>query len=370
MIQLTKQEQVYRTLKERIEKQIYAPGTCLPKEVELAVELGISRQTLRPALEQLAMENRIERVKGKGTFIQGEKKEARTKILLILNSLEHISNPYLYLMPWLQLSAEKMNVRLESCSPDSLLSRPGNEIARKIIDGGYQGIIWFGSNFNGREPLLGTIRKTGLPVLLPHASRKDREITGFTTMGTDFRRVLEDGLCYFAAQGHHRVAHISNRSMRGIAQEEYFRCVRSLGLDPDPQLLYLNDTPLDKKQIREGIGFLTIRQETPPTALFCFSDFYALQAYEFFTEKKIRIPDDIAVLSIGGQIGCDFLKPSLSAIDFGSREIGETAVRIMMELIHEKRLNRDFIVTPHNITERDSTKKMIYRINRQKGKTS
>lgn len=370
MIQQTKQERVYRTLKERIEKQIYAPGTCLPKEIELALELGISRQTLRPALEQLAMENRIERVKGKGTFIRGEKQEKRTKVLLILNNLEHISNPYLYLMPWIQLSAENMNVSLESCSQDSLLSRPGNEIARKIAGDGFQGIIWFGSNFNGREPLLETIRKTGLPVILPHASPEDRQITGFVSMGTDYRRVLEDGLRYLSAQGHRRVAHISDRSMRGITKEEYFRCVRSAGLDPDPRLLYLTDNALDKQQILKGIETLTILPETPPTALFCFSDFYALQAYEYFAEKKILIPDDIAVLSIGGQIGCDFLKPSLSAIDFGSREIGQSAVQVLMELIHEKRLNRDFIVTPHNITERDSTKKMIYQVNRQKGKTS
>ncbi len=370
MIQLTKQEQVYRTLKERIEKQIYAPGTCLPKEVELAIELGISRQTLRPALEQLAMENRIERVKGKGTFIRGEKKETRTKILLILNSLEHVSNPYLYLMPWIQLSAENRNIHLESCSQESLLSRPGNEIVRKIANDGFQGILWFGSNFNGHEPLLETIRQTGLPVLLPHASREDQQITGFSCMGTDYHRVLEDGLRYLAAQGHHRVAHISERTMRGIEQEEYFQCVRSIGLDSDARLLFLTDNALDKKQILEGIEFLTTRSGTPPTALFCFSDFYALQAYEYFAEKKIRIPADVAVLSIGGQIGCDFLKPSLSAIDFGSREIGLSAVQVLMELIYEKRLNRDYIVTPHHITERESTKGMIYQINQQKGKTS
>ncbi|OQA85498.1 MAG: Arabinose metabolism transcriptional repressor [Lentisphaerae bacterium ADurb.Bin242] len=368
MIQLTKQEQVYRTLKERIEKQIYAPGHCLPKEVELAVELGISRQTLRPALEQLAMENRIERVKGKGTFIRGGKEETRTRILVILNDLEHISNPYLYLMPWIQLTAENMNVKLESCSQASLLSRPGHEIVRKIANDGFQGILWFGSNFTGREPLVEILRKTGLPVLLPHASRNDQEVTGFTSMGTDYRRVLEDGLRYFAAQGHRRIAHLTQKDMRGIAEEEYFQCVRSLGLDAAPVLLYLTPEALDVRQIREGAAFLMTR--TPrPTALFCFSDFYALQVYEYFAEKKIRIPDDVAVLSIGGQIGCDFLKPSLSAIDFGSSEIGRSAVRVLVEMIHEKRLNRDYIVTPHHITERESTRKMIYHTNQQKGKS-
>ena len=35
--------QIYDLLKERIESGFYPPGTQLPKEVDLAVELGISR---------------------------------------------------------------------------------------------------------------------------------------------------------------------------------------------------------------------------------------------------------------------------------------------------------------------------------------
>ena len=56
MIQSTKKEQIYKLLKERIERRVYVPGSRLPKEVELSAELGVSRKTLRPVLEQLAME--------------------------------------------------------------------------------------------------------------------------------------------------------------------------------------------------------------------------------------------------------------------------------------------------------------------------
>ena len=119
MIQITKKEQIYKLLKERIEGRAYVPGSRLPKEVELSAELGVSRKTLRPVLEQLAMENLIERVKGKGTFIR-DAEESRTKIL-VLNDEQDISNPFHYIFPGVQIGAETLNVNLELCSSPSIL---------------------------------------------------------------------------------------------------------------------------------------------------------------------------------------------------------------------------------------------------------
>ena len=366
MIQSTKKEQIYKLLKERIERRVYVPGSRLPKEVELSAELGVSRKTLRPVLEQLAMENLIERVKGKGTFIR-DAEESRTKILVIVHDSSDISNPFLYIMPGVQLAAENLNVSLESCSVASLLSRPADESARQIRENGFHGILWFASNFNGNEPLIETLRKTDLPVLLPHAGRKDQQITGFSTMGTDYRKVMEDGLRYLAAQGHRRVGNISKDDMRGITAEEYFQCIRRVGLDDDPALLCLTGNEIqDREAVIEAAAHLMTELENPPTALFCFSDFFALHVYEYLHRENFLIPDDVAVLSIGGQIGCNFLKPSLSAIDFGSLDIGRSAVRFLLEMICDKR-RIPFIVTPHHITERESTKGLAYHQKYRKG---
>ena len=365
MMQDTKKERIYQLLKERIENGNYASGSILPKEVDLAAELGISRKTLRPALEQLAMENLIERIKGKGTFIR-DKSASRTKILVILNRSNSIANPYLYIMPGVQLAAERLNIALESCSAASLLSRSPEDTAKQIAADGFQGILWFASNFTGSEPLIQVLRQAHLPVLLPHARNHDQQITGFCTMGTDYRKVLSDGLRYLAAQGHFRVGNITINDMRGIDADEYFCFVRDAGLDDDPLLLGLtNSDSEDVHAIRKTAARLMEELSDPPTALFCFSDFFALQVYQYLHEKKIRIPDDVAVLSIGGQIGCNFLNPPLSAIDFGSLDIGQSAVRILLEMIHDKR-HVPFIVTPHHITERASTKKIIYQRKKQK----
>ena len=96
----------------------------------------------------------------------------------------------------------------------------------------------------------------------------------------------------------------------------------------------------------------------PPTAIISYSDYLSLQIYEYLHREKIAVPDTVSVLTIGGQLGCDFLNPPLSALDYMDSEIGEIAVKTMLEMIHDGRRIK-FIVTPHSLKVRESTKRII-----------
>ena len=63
-------EQTSDRLYERIvDEHRYAPGSKLPNENELSVELGVSRTTLREAISFLAAQGVLEIRRGKGTFV-------------------------------------------------------------------------------------------------------------------------------------------------------------------------------------------------------------------------------------------------------------------------------------------------------------
>lgn len=73
---LTRQEPSERkdailALRTLIAERAYAPGDRLPAERELIVSLGMSRTTLRRALDTLEREGAIWRHVGKGTFVAG-----------------------------------------------------------------------------------------------------------------------------------------------------------------------------------------------------------------------------------------------------------------------------------------------------------
>lgn len=61
--------QVYADLRAALDAGDWAPGDRLPPERELAKRYGCSLITVRHALDELAREQRIERARGRGTFV-------------------------------------------------------------------------------------------------------------------------------------------------------------------------------------------------------------------------------------------------------------------------------------------------------------
>ena len=82
-----KSRYISQLLRERIIRRYYAPGEQLPHEIDLAEDLGISRNTLRAALTSLEEDKLLTRIKGKGTFVAERKKPLITLLLPCENFL-------------------------------------------------------------------------------------------------------------------------------------------------------------------------------------------------------------------------------------------------------------------------------------------
>jgi len=61
---------VYDQLKSKILDTSLAPGSKLPPERELAVQMGVSRPSLREALQKLEAQGFLEQVQGGGTYVR------------------------------------------------------------------------------------------------------------------------------------------------------------------------------------------------------------------------------------------------------------------------------------------------------------
>jgi GntR family transcriptional regulator len=72
-IETSKTHRLYLLLKERITSGAFKPGCRLPSEPSLAASHGLSRVTIRRALDGLARDGLIRRQPGAGTFVNGQK---------------------------------------------------------------------------------------------------------------------------------------------------------------------------------------------------------------------------------------------------------------------------------------------------------
>lgn len=69
MTEKLKYEEFAKLLRENIEQDVYAYGTCIPSERELAEQFNINRSTVRHAIASLVSEGTLKKVQGKGNYV-------------------------------------------------------------------------------------------------------------------------------------------------------------------------------------------------------------------------------------------------------------------------------------------------------------
>src|SRR5205814_8056966 len=72
-----KYAQIADIFRQRIARGVWAQGLRLPANEDLAAEFGVSRVTIRQAVDLLARDGIIEARQGRGTFITGTLKQDR-----------------------------------------------------------------------------------------------------------------------------------------------------------------------------------------------------------------------------------------------------------------------------------------------------
>lgn len=60
---------IYNQLLEQIKQGVLKEGDAIPKEIDLSVQFGVSRPTVRQALNMLVNDGYLKRVRGKGSYV-------------------------------------------------------------------------------------------------------------------------------------------------------------------------------------------------------------------------------------------------------------------------------------------------------------
>lgn len=73
--------QLLQVLLDRINAGEYGPGELLPSEKELEAEYGVSRVTIRKAMDELMQMGQVVRQQGRGTFVTDKVEDYRSELL-------------------------------------------------------------------------------------------------------------------------------------------------------------------------------------------------------------------------------------------------------------------------------------------------
>lgn len=210
---------------------------------------------------------------------------------------------------------------------------------------------------NGHLPSFGTgsarTGQQGLPPVVVVCERLPGE--DFPTVRIDNVAAAAMATAHLVGIGHRRIAHITGPVGNILTDERlagYENGLREAGLAPMPELVINGDFSIESG--RRAVRHL-MRAEDPPTAVFCANDEMAIGAIAELKACGRTVPADVSVVGFDDLQIAGCYDPPLTTVHQPRREIGETAMHMMLERLANDNVYRRDCVLPHELVVRAST---------------
>jgi DNA-binding LacI/PurR family transcriptional regulator len=281
-------------------------GNRLPPAAEIAEQLGVSRETVRLAQDNLQREGLLVKYRRKGTLIQPpamtlKKAAVRSTLLGYLQagypSRDREDEAVTRATSGLMLQGAMREAGRAGCrlvvhhASHTEMDRAVDQISREAP---LRGVIF--ASF-GEEKLVRRTLGLGLPaVLLDH----ELNLPSVSTVREDSQQGAEIAVGHLAQLGHRRIAYAHWH----LADLNPWRTVGYRKGLSAAKLPRRRAWELSAEITEEGADALVeklLGLSPAPTALICFNNTLARLAIERLRRRRVRVPEDLSVLGIGGE---------------------------------------------------------------------
>lgn len=357
------------TFQEQIRQQItwliaggdLVTGDQLPPIRVLADRLNISLHTVRYAYQQLEFDGLVETRQGRGThvtsfdlanFLQSDNELPSHTVGVVLPTWK---NPFYHsFMQGAEEVAEADQTLILFCATHDDPVRAWKSIAR-LIAKNVDGLLIVSHDLQTiMTPQKRFGKLSDLPIVMVDAPGYD----GYAVQ-IDLESVGYTATKHLLDLGHTRIGLIThNQDFHNVKpiNDGYHHALQEAGLKIDPNLI--SRVPgFDTTAGTQGMQELLLLKD-PPTAVFAFTDLAALGAMQIIKKEGLRIPEDLSIVGFNNIPAAAFLEPTLTTVAAPSLELGQTAMKMLQELINGAVPPNREIVLPVSLITRNSSAKL------------
>ncbi len=160
---------------------------------------------------------------------------------------------------------------------------------------------------------------------------------------------------HLTALGHRRIGFVAGRPGLWCSRarlDGYRAGLESIGLVVDPDLVVPGE--FDYASGFAG-GTRLLELPDPPSAVFAASDEMALGVYEAARKRGLRVPEDLSVIGFDDLPQACWASPPLTTVRQPLAEMGMLAVRTVLRLIDDERLESTKVELATEVVVREST---------------
>ena len=298
----------------RISRGELRPGDHLPPEPELARQLGVSRFTLRKALDNLASEGRLVRQRGLGTRVADSSVGGGALVSYLGETDTHV---YADLFLALTRASQAAGMHIQVLEPDQvgtyqpLVRRDGRDLVNHLVCAG---------------------SPAGLIDKLPRDQHAMHVLTGLRRSGAtgfDYAVMADHGEALVQAVG--RLVQLGHRRI-ALVMSPYSETARTV---PELYRLAMLYHRLEWQRVLTTSGpdagwaaQLTdhLRTGERPTAAVCEMDYMGVHLFDAAKALGVSVPGDLSVIGMYDTPWSQVLRPQLATVGFPIDLIARLAI--------------------------------------------
>ncbi|HEY3783103.1 MAG TPA: LacI family DNA-binding transcriptional regulator [Fimbriimonadaceae bacterium] len=218
---------------------------------------------------------------------------------------------------------------------------------RAVLDGRVDGILFYGS---GNHEIVKKLTAANMPVVCFGLPEPATGLAG--VVHTDERAITTLAIEHLWKLGHRRIAHLAGpfedcfRYLPGVNSnvtkipepaEKVSEARRNAAMEIlikhhayDPELFSVAHSWHDPDVTPSMEHWWEMEQR--PTAIYCANDFIAWKAIDWARSRRIRIPEDLAIIGVDN-VESPNQERFLSSIEVPVEEIGRQAMRLILDVL-------------------------------------
>ncbi|MEO1289839.1 MAG: GntR family transcriptional regulator [Chloroflexota bacterium] len=361
--------QLHNALRQLIVSGRWQSGERIPSEPQLAQHLGISRSTVRIALQKAEVEGLITRAAGRGTFVSyNPDTQSNTGFIgYVTRSFHNEIHRVLLSSVETELRSEGYNVIFSNAVNNEEEVTVLEQLRQDNIVGL---VLWSNANVTeGQRAILREYQARQIPIVFI-----DRFVDGIGAdfVGCDNRGGTHALLNHLIELGHRHIVYLKHNTENLYPVDERYRAYQAVVAkhnlhtydawkinSPHKNEFYETDIfqLLDDQDaiFNQQITKLIQDADPRPTAIMCVNDALAILTMRAIRTMGLDVPEDISVVGFDDLSLAAYLDVPLTTASQNAHQIGVEAAQILLERLDGSRKSDQHISVPTRLQIRMST---------------
>lgn len=228
-----------------------------------------------------------------------------------------------------------------------------NELMRHVSTWNVDGLVMIGILHDDFVRIKSRYKKPAVLI----DSYAPRNVADYVNVGLDDEQACYDMADYLLENGHRKIAFLAD-NMEGVDYQRYMGFLRAMhdhGVETDEDnLIMIHPGILERRSNMREI----YEKSKNFTAFMCCSDYYAAMLISDFTDRGVKIPEELSFTGFDDDAMSRLVRPKLTTIHQNIREKGRVAVDCLEKLIRGEELEKKNYTLPVEMVFRDSVKKI------------